>query len=525
MKAIQRSIVVLYTLMMAMILAIILLVFDTMWFGGQKEFLMLQWQILLAGLAGLAAVCLAGRAAEERKRPSSMGKRKRLMLEAAFWAAVFFAQAVYCFHAYFMTGWDAGLVLYNAYMLAAYQVVPDFTYYSNYPNNIFITEIFAAVIRVFRALVGDPGIDRCAYILIVIQCMLNTCAGALCRRVAKRMTGSTAFSVIVAAVYIGFIGISPWMMIPYSDSMGLVFPIAILCLYQQEKESRHPAVIWCAIAALSVCGFLLKPQILIVTIAILMLETARLLAEKKLRKWLCRVGGVTLLILLGLGPVKQAFFDRSIIEVDPELSVGLGHYIMMGVNEETAGVYSQDDFLRSVSIKNREERTRMQMETAKQRIEEMGVWRMLVHLRLKTLVNYADGTFAWGIIGDFVTEVLEDKDDVLSPLLKDIVYMDGSHFKAFATYLQCIWLGLLAGSLLCVVASKALAQRAEQRNILMVLLLSVIGLTLFEWIFEARARYLYTYAPFYVLLGMSGLWYAVKGVCDAAKRFGIAGKK
>lgn len=521
MKWLQRTIVIGYTLMMAVILAIVLLVFDTMWFGGQKEFLMLQSRIVLAGLAGLALVCLLLGGLDSRIRPADKNARGWLAVELVFWAAIFIMQAVYCFHAYFMTGWDAGLVLYNAYMLAAYDVIPDFTYYSNYPNNIFITEIFAAVIRLFRALVGDPGVDRCAYVLIVLQCALNTCAGMLCRRVARWLTGSTAFSVAAAAVYIGFIGISPWMMIPYSDSMGLVFPIAILYLYQSQQGMRKPMLQWGGIVVLSVCGFLLKPQILIVTIAILILETARLLGERNARAWLCRVGGVTLLILMGLGPVKQAFFDRSAIEVDPEGSVGLGHYIMMGVNEETAGVYSQDDFLKSVSIKDREERTRMQLETAAQRIKEMGLKRLLIHLRLKTLVNYADGTFAWGIIGNFVEEELEDKDDVLSPWLKDMVYMDGSGFKGFATYLQCVWLGLLAGSLLCGVASRGLAERSG--HILMAILLSIIGLTVFEWIFEARARYLYTYAPFYVLAGMSGLWYTMKAIGWALRRRGMPG--
>lgn len=36
-------------------------------------------------------------------------------------------------------------------------------------------------------------------------------------------------------------------------------------------------------------------------------------------------------------------------------------------------------------------------------------------------------------------------------------------------------------------------------------MLSVLGLTLFEQLFEARARYLYSYTPVYILLAAMGL--------------------
>jgi len=38
-----------------------------------------------------------------------------------------------------------------------------------------------------------------------------------------------------------------------------------------------------------------------------------------------------------------------------------------------------------------------------------------------------------------------------------------------------------------------------------ILMLSILGLTAFELLFEARARYLYIYAPVYISLSMLGL--------------------
>ena len=40
---------------------------------------------------------------------------------------------------------------------------------------------------------------------------------------------------------------------------------------------------------------------------------------------------------------------------------------------------------------------------------------------------------------------------------------------------------------------------------MVVLMVSIIGLTLFEILFEARARYLYTYVPLFILIALKGM--------------------
>ena len=63
--------------------------------------------------------------------------------------------------------------------------------------------------------------------------------------------------------------------------------------------------------------------------------------------------------------------------------------------------------------------------------------------------------------------------------------------------MQAIWMLVLALALCCAVFVK------EER--LAVVMLSLIGITLFEMLFEARARYLYCYAPVYILMASIGL--------------------
>lgn len=41
--------------------------------------------------------------------------------------------------------------------------------------------------------------------------------------------------------------------------------------------------------------------------------------------------------------------------------------------------------------------------------------------------------------------------------------------------------------------------------VMIIVMLAIIGLTIFELIFEARARYLYTYVPLYIILAAAGV--------------------
>ena len=125
------------------------------------------------------------------------------------------------------------------------------------------------------------------------------------------------------------------------------------------------------------------------------------------------------------------------------------------------------------------------------------------HLKKKTLVNYADGTFAWEELA-YPASVVEEKDGVISPLLRSIIWADGSRHSAFAVMLHSIWMGVLA---LCVLALPAYHESKKHKSecTLAAMMLALIGITLFETIFEARARYLFIYAPVYLTVGMMGL--------------------
>ena len=503
-KRVKVSVLSLYTLMMLLIMALLMFFFPVTAFANKRTFLLPQWAMLLLGTGALGAAIWPA------MRTRGGGARHRAPVWALFWLGLLLVQLAYCYFSYFLTGWDAGMMLEYAHWIGVFGIgeVNNF-YYSMHPNNVLITMIFAGIMRVFKFFVGgEPGLDRCAFAVIAVQCVINTLSGALCQSIARRWTKSEAFSWMVAGAYAVFAGLSPWLMIPYTDSFSLIVPVLILWLYQRWGDRKPLA--WLGIGLLSGIGYLIKPQTVIVTIALVIIEGAKLVARRSLKSLALRLGSMLLSAALMVGPFFDAVVKASGFELDAQLNIGALHFAMMGLNRETNGGFSAEDEHITLAALDKAGRTEIQLQEIRRRLEAFGPQGLLEHLKKKMLTNYADGTFAWGMEGQFFDQLIEDKHPVISPLLKRWIYPDeDGNFSGFATVQQCIWLALLLGGLLSLATYGAMKQDDAQVGLLLVMLLSVIGLTAFELIFEARARYLFTYAPVYILLGIGGLWYGI----------------
>ena len=139
---------------------------------------------------------------------------------------------------------------------------------------------------------------------------------------------------------------------------------------------------------------------------------------------------------------------------------------------------------------------------------------MIRHLSRKELMNYGDGTFAWGVEGGFFGEVPFWANNAVSGFMHSLLFPQGRLFMTFISCQQLIWITILA---MCIFAGKRkwnpAAVGSQEEQIENVILLALIGLTVFELIFEARSRYLFCYAPVFVLtavLGVRNLFHCVQ---------------
>lgn len=421
-----------------------------------------------------------------------------------------FGQVYVAYNIYFGTGWDVGGAIIPASKLIALGDTQGFidnysNYFSQYPNNILLISIFSRILRINTA-IGIYGASDELMAIIMLNCLLNTLACFLVFKTIKSLVNEK-FGLIGYVISVALLGISPWVTITYSDSLGLVFPILILFIFTRKTDRFIFMVFkYASIVCLGYVGYLIKPQIIIILIAIILSETIRNLNKLDRKK----IGRGIILFLLC---VACLFVTKCIIsdfctvgeyETNSEQTFGMTHFLMMGMNPETSGVWNGDDVAISNRCSTSKERKEMNISVTAQRLKDYGFYGYTKLLGRKLLTTFNDGTFAWGNEGGFFKEIKEPKNTEISPRLRNLYYTEGSRYHLFATFEQLIWITVI---FLCLVNGIIIKKRGahfyDSNEIAIVL--SIVGLILFTLLFESRARYIYTYVPIFIVMATIGL--------------------
>lgn len=248
-------------------------------------------------------------------------------------------------------------------------------------------------------------------------------------------------------------------------------------------------------------GYRIKPQISIVLIAIGIVYVIHTL--KDLKQTVKTFGSILISLIIAMLLVSTCIRSTH-IKIDTDRTYGITHFLMMGMNYYEGGgngTWNADDVGFSGSFSTAQERRKANLQVAGERVKEMGVSGMLHLMRRKILTNYNDGTFCWTGEGDFFIELLSKADSPFSEFLRTVYYIenrDRPGYQWFNNFELMIWLTILFAGIFSVF-------QKENRSWISVVMLAVIGLTVFELLFEPRARYLYTYTPLYILLAVAGI--------------------
>lgn len=411
------------------------------------------------------------------------------------------AQIYIAYNIHFFTGWDAKGVFATAQAIVAGE--PDVVHYgfSSYPNNRGTLLVEVALLRLgSRFGIFTP--EQAPMHIIVFNCLLNTAACVLVyRSAALFVSKKSAFAAFLLAV--ATVGTSPWSVIYYSDAIGLIFPIAGFYLFAVPVKKRRVQIVCrAASVVLLCCSYFIKPQCAIMLIAMMLVQAAYTLGKPSRRSFL-RLGAAAAcaaVTLVAAGAVVEQTSEHLGVHTEEEQRIGMTHFLLMGLNTQTDGVYSLEDVKFAWRFDTKKERDRAELAAAADRLKAMGPIGLAKHLVKKTLVLFADGTFAWGAEGEFYSRVPAAPNTKAAPFLRSIFYHNetGTRYRYLALLQHTAWLAILLFSLAAVCGSKG-----EKRK--SVLMLAVIGLTAFELLFEARARYLYTYVPVYCVLAALGM--------------------
>ena len=296
----------------------------------------------------------------------------------------------------------------------------------------------------------------------------------------------------LAVVWLMF---SPFLIMPYTDTYSCLFPVlALLILLTGWKAPvRYGlAALCCSI------GGAIKPSVYILLIAALLLGAIRFLFQKKnavlWKRGLCVLAVVVLGILPGVALEKGAVTLLAGSPA-PDEALGMAHYLMIGLDDQYWGGHSIEDLAFSDSFATAKERTRANLERAQEELRRHTLTENLHFFSVKAYKAYADGTFAFN---SYLVDQPVRRTDRLSLFLRKIFYREGVWNPAYRAVMQCIWLLVLLGCLAAVLFR-------SREYAVQLCALSLLGLTAYQLLFEVWPRYLFLYAPLFLVLALLGV--------------------
>lgn len=405
------------------------------------------------------------------------------------------------------SGWDPGVVTLSA--MAKHSKEWFEIYFSEYPNNILLLLLDHSIWQSLENF-GTPTYRKFMYVLGILNYLVYDLAMLLLTIGMHRTFGKLAawFTGIVGLI---LILVSPVGVIPYSDSLTFLVISAILLhlTYLTKGGVRWKKwlnLMWLGI--LAAFGYLIKPTVLILFIALVILIAFKV-GNKQLRLQNVARAMVPVIISFGCAylPLHHYELNSEVVKIDAKKKMPMNHFLAMGMSKN--GGYNLTDFEKNIAIKDPKQRSNYNNELIKQRLKRFGISGYLKFLLSKQINNTADGTFGWAqerqVTNDYLSGPFTTHLNLLQKLQRKI-YMNFDNQKqqfvanetwnGKAVLIQLIWV-------ICLVSLFWLIRIEDEQ--VQLLKLIFLGFSAFLLFFEGgRSRYLIQFLPvIFALVGVA----------------------
>ena len=463
----KKLIRIVYLFIIAYILLVLFISFDKTYLN-LREFPLIP--NIVSGLISAIIIFLL------LKINKNIDDKKYKVIMIVLFILIFIIQIIILKYTYFYTDWDVKTIrdaVLNNDIKGNY-------YLTKYPNTL----LYLSIIKFYYNI---PIIGKYYFPLLVFNALLVNISGIITSQVIKKYTNN--LYAIIGYIIMSFLVIlSPWINIPYSDTFVILIPITVIYLYTKDNKK---SLDYLFIGFLSILGYYIKPTAFIVLIGIMIISLIDLITKKtkfKIKTISIVVFGMILSFVLCKTSIYLTGFTPS-KTTEPFTMI---HYLKMGQNNNTYGQYSKEDVEESDAKGKRND-----IDQTFKRIKERKFFGQFKFIKIKTMLNYNDGTFAWGREGDVFYYKILAKDSKLSKIFQNYFYKGYKYNYIFKIIAQLLWILVLLLTLF--------AGLKDNKNNNSILYLSIIGITIFLTIFECRARYLYCYSPIFITLSMIGL--------------------
>ena len=488
------------------VLCCVCLVGDRMdYYDGMKLMLSVPNQILFVISAAGLAVCIFRFLRWGKVSFSEKNNGLANLVLLILFTGLYFVNVKVTREIAFELPWDIMVVKEYARMAGTKVALGYDSYLSIYSNNIPVTYLLGKLYEMAESIPGYPYISD--FIWLQVNCILVSVGGYFSCLTVKKLTERVLPVAVTFFLYLVLVGISPWKTAPYTDTYGMIFPVMCVYFYvsYQKEERRVLRYLYIALAILTaVIGGTVKPSVYILLIAVMILEILGLATDFKRRRKIVFMEAV---LIAGLLSGAKAFQSDMIREMglifNPEIEASWHHYLNMGLNEEKTGGYSGEDaaifgeFQTSKSARNE-----AALERAGQRLKERGVAGTIYFWLRKLVMTFNDGTFGWGTevwMDDYYPEDIASFTGV-TQWLRERFWPEGEDRQQFYTLCQMVWI-------FCILGIPGIClYRKETDEEYDVLILGFLGITFYQMLFEARARYLFVFLPLLISISVCGMW-------------------
>lgn len=390
---------------------------------------------------------------------------------------------------FFIAGWDVATIFFP--------LEDNNQYFSYYPNNMFLKGFFTITLNcIFVPLynllyahipmLNDITANSLNYIFAVLISSVTVLFTVFFTTLIIKKIININAAIITFIFSAIFIGLSPWLLVPYSDNIMMFLTTLLLYSVFCLKNKYTKTIL---VASILIVGFNIKPTIIFAYFGLGLIFLIKFIKSKKLhwKNYLKTITTFSLTLILCVC-CTTAIKDSTDLEIDKDKERTMTHFLMMGLYPEGEGVHTETDDAISNSAGTVKERQELNIKTTKEYLEQMGPIGTLKLFAKKTMENYGDGSFMWERDGSpynfYRKKIGHD------PF---IVYVY-DHYYPIA---QILWLMVLAGSFISILNKK-------QQDITKIICITLLCHSIFLMIFECGSRYLIQYLSYFIILSVFG---------------------
>lgn len=360
-------------------------------------------------------------------------------------------------------------------------------YFQRYPNNHFIVVLFYYYYKILYFF----GIHK-VWIPTVILNMLCINAGILLSWLtAENWKGPSAANLLL-----GLFIICPttyvWLTTVYTNTISFPFVMAVIYLCQclQKNGGKRSCLI--LLGAVMAVGYWVRPTTIIPIIAVVIYSVLCMLRNRQrfMQKQYLVKTGITAMIFLCCFAGCGKLVDRH---VDQEKLTGqfpIEHWIMMGLNQESAGGFSRSDEAYTLSYATKAEKRAADVQRIRQRLSRMGVSGVGIQAAVKMFS-------VWALSDDDCFSKAEYASD-FPGLYRYFMGDDNDWYLLFMQAFRFLTFVFLTISILGQLRKKEIDES-------FIISLTFLGAVLFFILWEANRKYNVCFMGIYLLLMTDGI--------------------